>query len=390
MKLFIVAILWIVTIWRLPSARQEPWKRALWAAFASLTAALTLSLPQVAEHVDGRTGIVALSTLLKHIAGIIACASVLEWVLALTRPGSFGSRWRRYAVADVAMVAMLVLFTFIQRKPGDFTDVMAGDPTATAYLLVFESYLGLTMATATIMFFIAARRAASGLLRCGLWVLTAGTATGVTYVLLRSAFLIDSISGQPAGSHDLYSASEVLQMVAVALILIGSSMPAVSVALLGRRDYADLNALRPLWLELTSGAPQIVLGDPPSRRTDLTGIADVRLRLLRRTVEIRDALLLLRGYVPDGDLDWARTALADQGLTGEHLEAAVEAVWLRTAITARDSGLPRQKTSTKHTTGGHDLSSEVRWLRLIASAGRTEQVLAVAADLTEHLAATRP
>lgn len=55
-------------------------------------------------------------------------------------------------------------------------------------------------------------------------------------------------------------------------------------------DYQALCALRPLWSAVTATAPQIVLGPPPDCCGDLPAIgADLRLRLGRRIVEIRDA-----------------------------------------------------------------------------------------------------
>jgi hypothetical protein len=395
MKSVIVLILWAVTIWRLPSARQEPWKRALWVAFAALAAALTFSLPGVARLLDELTGVTALATLLKHVAGILACAAVLEWVTALTRRAWVSPRWR-FAGALAAATAMAVLFCFIPRGSGDFTDTMAGNPTATAYLMVFEAYLGLAMALATALFLFAARRAPRGLLGVGLWTLTTGSTVGVLYAFLRSTFLLICLGQGPHHSQALYTVTEHLQLVSITLILIGSSLPAISAILVASRDYQDLHALYTLWRRLTTSAPSIVLHTPPSRRGDLMTMTKLRLRLLRRIVEIRDAIILLRSYVRDEDIHWARSRLAAQGLSDERLEAATEAAWLRVAIHAHAAGRPpypsnpRPQSEETGSPARADLASEVRWLRLIAAADRTRAVTDVAMSLTDRLTVEHP
>lgn len=394
MKSLVVGVLWIVSLWRLPSARQEPWKRALWMAFTALAAALTVSLHPVVKIIDTASCVTDLATLLKHVAGIVACAAVLEWVIALTRPHARIPRRSRYTVAVTTALTMTVLFFFIRRQEAaDFTDTMAGDATATAYMLVFEFYLGIAMGLAAAMFLAAARQAPRGLLRWGLWILTAGASAGVAYAICRTAFLLLRLGGPdvPGGSHLLFTLTEDLQLTAILLILIGSSIPAISVALTARRDYRSLQALRPLWYELTTAVPHIVLGTPPTRRDDLTTITDLRVRLLRRTVEIRDASLLLRGYyVSDEDLDWARAELAALGLSGPRLDAATDAVALRAALHAKTGGQPARTITPRTSGGGGDLTGEVAWLRLIGDAFASPPVTTVTHRLTQRPTAEQP
>lgn len=395
MRLPVVIILWAVTAWRLPSARHEPWKRALWLAFAALATALTLDLPPVIKAVDQGTGVVDLATLLKHLTGIVACAAVLDWVIALTRPETLRRRpaWR-HAVAAVAMLALSVLFCFIRRRESaDFASSMAGDPTATAYLIVFEAYLTIAMGMASAMFVMAARQAAAGLLRWGLWLMAAGAALGVAYAIIRSAFLLIQLAGGsvPGGNSRGIAATDLLQESAILLIVAGSSLPAVTIVLRAARDYRALQALRPLWAELTASAPQVVLGTPPSRRDDLTATRAVRVRLLRRTVEIRDAALLLRGYLSDSDTERIRAELAARGLAGEELSVAAEAAWLRASLHTKARHLPAHPISSPDPLyDSEDFPGEVRWLRRIAGAYHGPAVMAAAEQITASRLAGEP
>ncbi|MET8160323.1 MAB_1171c family putative transporter [Sphaerisporangium sp. NPDC005289] len=160
----------------------------------------------------------------------------------------------------------------------------------------------------------------------------------------------------------------------------------ISTLLAAQRDHRSLNALRPLWRHLTGAVPQVILFTPPSRLTDLASLTDLRLRLLRRTIEIHDARLALRGYVTDEDYQWIQDTLTGRGLAGEQLDAAVEAVWLTAAVTAKHRGTAFTPPSARPAHGGSDLPSEVRWLRLIEHARRSRAAATVLHELDQRMA----
>ena len=372
MKPVLVVILWTVAIWRLPSVRHHAWKRSLWLAFFGLAVAMTVTLTSVAKAVDDSSGVVDLATLLKHLAGIVACAAVLDWVLALNAPQDMGRfPARRHYIAAATMVAMTALFFSIDRRETfNFAELESGDGlAATAYLLTFEIYLGIAMGIASNLFWRASHKKPNGLLRTGMLVLASGTALGVFYAALRSAYLIVRFAGShsPGGDQPMVSASDTVQALAILLIIIGTSIPPVSAGLKALRDYRALHTLRPLWKDLTEQVPTIVLGAPPTRAQDWMAIRDLRQRLLRRTIEIRDATLMLRGLVDESDQESVRTRLISRGLTGDQLEAGCEAAWIRSAVAAkkqersaaRQSATLRPRSSTA-------LDDAVRWLPLVA------------------------
>jgi len=137
-------------------------------------------------------------------------------------------------------------------------------------------------------------------------------------------------------------------------------------------------------VQLTATAPQVVLGAAPTRCDDLraTG-ADLRPRLGRRTVEIRDAALLLRAHVSDSDAVAARVLLAGAGLRGPLLDAAAEAAWLRAAVEARARGLPAvSPPPARPLRGGADVNAEARWLRQVSAAWSDPAVGRAAAAIT--------
>ena len=385
MKPALVAILWLVTVWRLGSVRDQPWKRSLWLAFFGLAVAMTVTLPAVARAIDEAAGIVDLSTLIKHLAGIVACGAVLDWVLALNAPQAMGAfPARRHYIAAATMAVMTGLFFAIDRQETfSFAELESGDgAAATAYMLTFEIYLGIAMGIASNLFWRASHKKPNGLLRAGMWILASGTALGVVYAFLRSAYLIVRFTGShvPGGDHTMVSISDTVQAVAILLILIGTSIPPVSAGLRACANYRALHKLRPLWKDLTGQVPSIVLGIAPSRIGDWLAVREIRHRLLRRVVEIRDAALMLRGLVDEADQEAVRKHLISRGLTGDELEAACEAAWIHSAVTAKkqqQTGAAR--SAALRSVGSSALEDEVRWLLLVARFYRNSKISSVTA-----------
>lgn len=201
----------------------------------------------------------------------------------------------------------------------------------------------------------------------------------------------DLTSNQPAALmiRHAYGSTEERHAEIVASLLMGriGERPrlAASAAARSVHDYRALCALRPLWSAVTATVPQVVLGLPPAGCSDLPVMgADLRLRLGRRIVEIRDAALLLRSHVSDISSASARAALAAAGLSGEELDAAEEAAWLRAACAARlGGGPPACPVPARPLRGADDLTGEARWLRRVAAAWNRPATVGAAAEICD-------
>ena len=88
-----------------------------------------------------------------------------------------------------------------------------------------------------------------------------------------------------------------------------------------------LHRLYRLWHTLQLAVPDVVPGAPPSRMADVTNVLQVRLRLYRRVIEIRDAQSELATFVGESTISAAHAFVGRLGLTGESAEVAVEACW---------------------------------------------------------------
>lgn len=378
----VLAVLWLVVLWRVRTLWQAGWKRAPWVALAALAVALTLNLSAVITAVDTSSGVPELATLVKHLAGIIASEAVLEWVAALANPGR-APRVRAYrAGAAAAVASMSVLFALMPRAESDDFNLTETSGLATAYLLVFYACLGTAMAVATVLFWRASRLSPRGTVRWGFWLLAAGTSLGACEAVYQVAFLIlrSTVTFSTAEAKDLIFDGADIQNGAIAFILAGMCVPAFGVAWQNGRDLAALRALRPMWRDLVAAVPGATAG---SWLPVVAGSAGApRTLLISRVGEIRDAALALRAYVSPDQVADARARLAGYGLSGVSLDAAVEACWLKLASAARLSDAPRDQPHHKLPGGDTDtLLEEVRWLRLVAAASGSEPVKAVTAQV---------
>lgn len=383
----VLAGVWTVVAWRAPGLADQR-QRAPWIALAGLALALTGSQPAVAAAVDRAAGIADLAVLARHLAGVVGCTALLDWISALANPAREPGLRRRHVLGAVTMTALIVLFPVMSRpETGDFAATVSGGPGA-AYLLVFNLYLGTAMATATVLFWQLSRGPVSKVPRAfgwGLRLLAAGTFTGTGYAAYEIGYLILRATPaaspviSPAGAVTACAAGAAILNLAVALILAGLTVPAFGTAWNGLRDLALLRSLDDMRTILLTAAPHIKAGPLPFR-TDLR-FPRPHLRLTRRVTEIRDAAGALRSAVAPGPVAVARDRLKARGLTGTALDAATEACWLRLALRAAWTGAP--PVTIPHQLPGHaDFQEDARWLAAVSRAARTEAVTAVTRELS--------
>ncbi|MGW0824384.1 MAB_1171c family putative transporter [Streptomyces sp. NPDC002845] len=375
MTTVVLVLLWMVALWRAPSAVRSSKQRTLWIAFAALTLAMTLRHSAIMHAIDGGTGVNNLSTLLKQYLGITAAGAVLEFVYVIARPHNRTGVRRRMAAAGATMAVLTVLFAFVPRRTEaeDFFDRSAGSVPATAYLLVWLAYLGTAMAMATWLFWGSSRHAGAGWLRTGLRLLGAGTAVGVAYSLSRAVYLVLRLAevAGPGSDADASTVTDAMKHAAIGLILVGSSVPAVGVAWRAARHWRYLRALHPLWQDLTEAVPEVVLGEELRRR-------ELRMRLHRRVVEIRDGILALQPYVSAAQRDAAEAAASTAR------RDLAEACWIETARHAKLAGRAPDEAVQRRDTGSADddtalgldldLEAEAQWLRRIEDARADDTV----------------
>lgn len=383
---FVTVLSWVLVLWRLASAWHDAQRRALWGIIATLALALTFKLPAVKDGITHGTGIVDLAVLIKHWMIILMIVPTFAYVAAIYGRSDDGTepivrserinidRWARIIVpvsALVASLAMALIFILAIPRPHPtehFIPEHAGELAASAYIGIFYVFLGGSCILAFSLFATAARRAPSGTLRTALVLLSCAYGLGIVYTLHRSAFVLASLIGVgfPGGVDGTETITEAEQLGMMVLFLVGVTVGATKTASDRVCTWNRLARLWPLWHDLATALPQVLLtGRATGRVGDRLKVTLLPVRLESRIAEIRDAVLTLRHYVTDAAHADAASSAAADGHTGRTAAIVTEALWIQQALNAYAAGSPPQPAVEFTTGAGAD---DLEWLLEVAAA----------------------
>ncbi len=396
-----VAVLWIAVLAQFPSQRHVPIRRAVWLAMLLMCAIGTLDQPQIGGWLDRGTGLPNGADVAQHVLAVVAVT--LARYSAVSIFGSRGQRGRppatRLAVApSVVIPAMLLLFAAspARSQPTDttrYTDFpmqFAAHPAVIAYWLVFTGYLAVSFVIIARLAWHYGRPAARTPVGRGLLLLSAGMVAGLCYLGYGTAVVAARAMGS-SGSSGWFigTAPAVIQGLFGALVVLvaaGCVLPAAErwpgvrhVAL-----YWSLRRLYPLWQGLCQAVPGIAL-DPVPAWADRLDPRDLRMRLYRRVIEIRDGYMALSPVDAPGIEDSVRAAAGRRRLSPADQAMVVAATRLELARRAKLRGevLPAagHTDAYREFLAGTDLDSEVRLLCTVAAHSAT---ISGAAELIER------
>ncbi|MEO3750806.1 MAB_1171c family putative transporter [Streptomyces sp. B6B3] len=288
------------------------------------------------------------------------------------------------------VVLTMTLLFGVERLTGDSAYVYA------LYVLVYISSLLLSLVDFLGQTWSQSRSAQRQSLRIGLRVASVGCLLALIYVAYKVAVPVSIGLGVPITSDQHREpCSSVLvwpcgfsvatPALAVLLITVGLTLPRItspiSQALHRRWEARSYAKLGPLWEDLSSAVPEIILW--PEDPVGNTSRKDVGLLLHRRVIEIYDAVLTLRPYRSKAVYDIAHHALATSGAAATaHGQAKVEASVLRAAVRAKRSGCdPHPEVAPPALgmpSGDGDLRAETQWLLALAGAYSSEEVIRLA------------
>ena len=156
--------------------------------------------------------------------------------------------------------------------------------------------------------------------------------------------MIGSYAGGEEAAGRAATAIAAAQAVAVISIVAGTTSSAwyPPLSRLARQAWlwSAYWRLRPLWAALRQVIPEVTLPRPPGMRLN------IRYRVDRRVIEIRDAELALRAYSPPEVPGRAETAARCAGLDAGEAVAVAEAAVIVTALAARRDGQPPRRDGT--------------------------------------------
>ncbi|WP_018252672.1 MAB_1171c family putative transporter [Salinispora mooreana] len=342
--------MWVVAALLLPQAWQDAKRRMLWAVLLLFAIELTLYRPEVQapiyDVINGHIVFVAV-----HLVSVGKGIGVLYLLLMLVqRP-----RYRLpVAVAGVAVSAVMIAIYAAARPEPATVDIPPEIPLIYWHILaVFHTVVHLL---AVVLCWRASRLVAPKAMRVSLMALTGGLMLACLPWAFNLGWLLtdDTAWLEPIGPID--AVTGLFLAFSAALPLVASVHRAV-------RHRRAIRDLEPLWTELTTAVPDIVFA--PVRPG--LGVRQLRLRLYRRVVELRDAMLTLREHVTPGELRAAQEHVAAEVSDEQRQDAAATACWLAAAVAAKSRGdEPMVQQEDLTSAPGGDLDEEVRQLLEIA------------------------
>nr|WP_127891515.1 MAB_1171c family putative transporter [Streptomyces sp. S10(2018)] len=344
---------------------------AMGALLASFAAAFASYAPLVADTVEAVVPHVA--RLLSNSASVAAATSVLavSFQVNLAREESRRRTRSRVSLATIVVFAMALLFAVEQmthRSPQVYA----------LYLLLFISYLGF----AVIDFLMQAVRHSNSTrrlsVRAGLRMAVAGCVCALIYVAYKLTRLVDLglglglINGNSEcsslGGRCAFSVTA--PALAVLLICLGLTLPAVaypiSQARRRRWEVQSFEALGPLWQDLSSAMPHIVLPSVDAENASAAA-TDSDFLLQRRVIEISDGILALRPY-RRREVQEAAQGTVDVGTVRG--AAVVEAAVVKAALVGLKAGRLSDNAAppSSEAASRKDLRADTEWLVLVAHA----------------------
>ncbi|WP_035288449.1 MAB_1171c family putative transporter [Actinokineospora spheciospongiae] len=343
------AVAWLLLLSRWSAG--DPTRRCVRLVLLGLACSLTAQIPAAATALGDLVGVPHAARLVSHL-GMVLAVWAGQAFLALVNGHPRGARWQAGWAAGAATL-MCALFVTMP-------DTFPQSPWVMEYCLVYALAQAPALAALVHLGLRHARQAQDRTTAISLRLVAAGAALGLLYLVNKSALATAPRLGFefPFGRTAL--PGKVLPTTAYLLVLLAAALPA---CLGWLRRYRLHRRLGPLWRALHRADPGIAL-DPPAV-PDALVLGNLRPRLYRRVIEIRDGLLALRPHRCRETAAAAHAAAVAAGLTGRELAAAVEAAAVVAALRSRAGGAP----PTAHAAavpGGTDLLDDADFLGAVS------------------------
>ncbi|GDY33087.1 MAB_1171c family putative transporter [Gandjariella thermophila] len=353
------AAMWVVIFLRLPGALRSRQQRMLLFAVIGLAGSITVYLDPVTALINRNLVFAQSCGLFMNAWGVFSAALILDFVLAATadrRP------WTVYGLMAATIAALVTLNFTVAPHSGCVTSRFVPWYSPFWWLLI-AAHLVAVIPCAVLCGRYAYRAREDRPLRAGLALLAAGFTSSAAFWTVVLGFLL----ARPAWLGALFPLNI---GVTAWLTTAGASLPLVLEARRWTGNMAALWRLWPLWRDLVRTVPHVALSPPGVRVRDLFGgPRTTYLRLYRRVIEIRDAILILADHVDTETVERARAHVAAHGVPEGEIEAAVTACWLQFASRARAAGEdtrpgPHPRTAPQ----GDDLPAEIAFLLAVVRA----------------------
>lgn len=383
------ALTWAVVAYKLPSFLRRPHhpvKRFYWLSLFLEALALTVLLPPLYRGLDWLLGVPNAARLVGDGLGVVASWTIQALLLHVNYPAERAHPLARrvgWGIA-VAVVVMACCFALAPAQPEDpaFSGHYEHTPFMAEYRLVFLACLAVAMTNVARLSWRYATIADRAALRVGLRVVAVAGVIGLGYTANEALRVAAGRVGFTDPVPQPTAVSQMLIAGFMSLGLVGTTMPAwgpclgIPVLVDWLRRYRAVRCLYPLWRDLRRAYPAIALYPTPSPFVDLVTWRDLRFRLYRRVVEIRDGWLRLRPYRDPRVTEVARALCAAAALSEAETRAVLDAADLATALRAKVQGrLMHHGTPRLEIAGSLDVERETAALERVARCYRRSPIV---------------
>ncbi|MFD0164941.1 MAB_1171c family putative transporter [Streptomyces decoyicus] len=383
-RLVLLYLCWVVVIVRASALRSRE-QRPLWFALLMLALGMTMLQQPAKRAVQHLTDLPHIANLVSSLMAVGVATTILTFAARAYLAGrSPRTPFRRSHLISCGMTLgiMIVMFSIvtIQRiptrdrflpVPGTFTVHSIYWATYLTYMLIVT---GITSALLVIILWTVRSR----LVRIPVTLLAIATSAFM-------AFLGSRVVAVFTYSTKLIEYGTYISSVHTIGVALGCSIAAFTPIIQGFASWRKANTLYPMWKALCTALPHIALYPPRSRLVDALLPHGSQLRLHRRLVEIRDGLLIMRGWASPVDIDRILAVMAEEEVPRDQSEAVVTACWLKVALAAHQACLPHaQHTLDLARQGGSDGDSELDWLRKVANVWSTPLVERCVSAVNTH------
>ncbi|MEV0119033.1 MAB_1171c family putative transporter [Streptomyces sp. NPDC050844] len=372
-----VACMWLAVILRAPTAARSREQRPLWLAVMGAAVAVTFHLEWVNELVHQAVTPTHLTALARNLFGVLASAAVLDFVLMAARGRH---TYSLYGFAG-SVIATLTWLDTTADSHLHHTIPPAGPPSpTTAYWAVLVTVnLGTNVVCAAACWWYS-RASHNPSLRAGLRLFGLGAFFAGAYWLLSALYIGIRLPWIPSTTPLLLGCYALARASAICV-------PLATATALTLRRMRLLRKLQPLWRDLINAVPEIHLAQTHQHRRlgYLRSPGPLDLHLYRTVIEIRDAILSLRSYIPPTVLNDVLTHLAHTTSPPADTDPHVTACWLRIARHTKAKGTPPLHTNpAPPLLGGTDLPSEITFLCHVAKADTSPHIRKLATHLSHQ------
>lgn len=345
------------------------------ALVLAATAPATLAIAQRIEPVDN------IVRLLSNALAMFSAFCLIGVLNYATVPRTARRRSMLAAGALVVCVAtMTVLFASVDTDyTPEFIATYGQNPRIVAYLAIYLAY----MTWGLVSFLLLMRRYAGArelhpLMRTGFRIVLLSDIVGLIWAAWKAVGVL-LLAATDHALPQQAAIGETLALLAIGTGAAGATFtgwwPAVRNVPIRWQVWQATRRLTPLWRQVITEVPQVLLDDVDEGR--LTRTEHMEYRLYRRTLEVRDAQLTLRPFIPPDIPDWALAAAAERGLDPVATDVLLEAAELGAALDAHHAGQRHHPevvdvAMPQHSPATPDLLAEARWLIRVSAVLRRD------------------